>query len=235
MTNHVVCTSWFQVYFNSMKPNKAVVFLIVALLITMTATGILMYSNKQIMKQQNNLLERPVERPSRKVPKAKFDKAIKLLKDDKNYKDALAILKELQAAYPNDVTIVYYTGMCYYQLQNYKEAEKLLLSIKEGIRSEFACFLLGNIKQFQKKFIEAAFYYRKALEKNPNATVAHIELAITYAELKLYDKSMIHIKKSHEQIGENLYTFLRDPRLEELRKTEDFIEFMKENNIPEIK
>jgi len=57
-------------------------------------------------------------------------------------------------------------------------------------------FLKGNTLRLQGHFEEAVDAYKKSIERNPNATVAHFNLALAYKNLNKPKKSCSRFRKS---------------------------------------
>ena len=105
-----------------------------------------------------------------------------------DYQKALDALKLLE---PNQVKIDknFYLGNCLYKLGNKSEAEMYWLkSVKESIKTPFACVNLGNLYYENKNFQKAVIYWHKALIIEPECECANLNLAIYYS-LVLLDNS----------------------------------------------
>jgi tetratricopeptide (TPR) repeat protein len=65
-------------------------------------------------------------------------------------------------------------------------------------------FLKGNTLRLQGHFEEAVDAYKKSIERNPNATVAHFNLALAYKNLNKPKKAAVAFEKAVELEPGNL-------------------------------
>ena len=96
--------------------------------------------------------------------------AVKYTKD-KEYKKAEEIYSKLNKQYPNEESVLSFTGLFYYNLGKYKKAEKYLDKVYKNFKSKTVVLYLGLTKFRLKKFYSASKYLELAYENNKSSEI----------------------------------------------------------------
>ena len=79
------------------------------------------------------------------------------------------------------------------------KAEEMLADYVEGNSdAPISHFILGNLSFDNEDFVEARYYFEKAIEQNPDLHEAHYNLALTYTRLELLDEAKEQAQKAVE-------------------------------------
>jgi tetratricopeptide (TPR) repeat protein len=138
----------------------------------------------------------------------------------KTYREAIIDLEDCIKKYGNgyrmDHTYAFYIGLCYLQLNEYKEAEKLfseynadIFKNRQRLEHPTALFYYGISKYEQKKWEEAIVEFDKALIIYPNFSDVKYYKSICLARLGKKDESA-NLFKQAEQDGSMGYTINED-------------------------
>jgi len=120
----------------------------------------------------------------------------KELYDKRNYKEALKVFLEAQVENPEDIKLKYNISNTQYKLKNYNEAIEGYLDVANRSKDpsfkalkERSYYNLGNCFYREGKLYEAAEYYKKALEIDPNDKDAKHNLELVMEKLKEQQRS----------------------------------------------
>ncbi|CAD8071796.1 unnamed protein product [Paramecium primaurelia] len=115
--------------------------------------------------------------------------------DQNLYKKALESFKKIKQLDFNELCYFYF-GLCYYKIEDYKNAIKNLSNyVKLGrTKLEESYFMLGGANLFQLKYDEAEENYLNCIKQNPNNSEAHYQLGNVFKQ----DKQIEEAKKYYE-------------------------------------
>jgi len=131
----------------------------------------------------------------------------------KNYEKAISYFKTLEVISAQNESSLYYTSLCYRNLNNFKlAADYAKKTIEEGISINTTSYylLLGGIYEINKQFLNAALAYKRGLTFGENGNIYYrlgilnefslkqLKSALTY--YKLYLKSKPDVALDKEQI-----------------------------------
>jgi tetratricopeptide (TPR) repeat protein len=98
---------------------------------------------------------------------------------------ALEIFNDLYRLNPNDPIVMYYQSLCYKNLKNFEESEKLMQWAIDSSTPDYVSEMyhhLGQIMGQQRKFKESVAALQKAYELNPENHEILFEIATTFEE-----------------------------------------------------
>lgn len=131
----------------------------------------------------------------------------------KNYEKAISYFKTLEVISAQNESSLYYTSLCYRNLNNFNlAADYAKKTIEEGISINTTSYylLLGGIYEINKQFLNAALAYKRGLTFGENGNIYYrlgilnefslkqLKSALTY--YKLYLKSKPDVALDKEQI-----------------------------------
>ena len=138
------------------------------------------------------------------VPKVK--EGISLF-ENKKFKEALGIFRDLHKSDPYNYEYNYYLGITYANLGYFDLAlTHLLYSAKSSknyyisIHSNMVC---GYIYTLQQEFKLAENCFREVLKINPQSVTALIALSYVFEKTNRYDQSIVYLKRAMEIEPEN--------------------------------
>ncbi|MFN8296983.1 MAG: tetratricopeptide repeat protein [Chitinophagales bacterium] len=148
----------------------------------------------------NEIMDCKIELPEK--TSAIYKKILNLI-DNKNYKDALLLVNDIDQEEDGVKDLI--SGIILSNKENIKDAEKCyLLSIKKG--NIDAAFNVALLYEDQRKFDKAEEYYLLAIENND--TDAIFNLALMYEDLKKINKAekyyLLAIEKNENKALNNL-------------------------------
>ncbi|MEN8116761.1 MAG: tetratricopeptide repeat protein [Bacteroidota bacterium] len=136
---------------------------------------------------------------------------------------ALEIFNDLFRMNPNDAIVMYYQSLCYKNLKNFEESEKLMQWAIESSTPNYVSEMyhhLGQILGQQRKFEESVVALEKAYELNPQKHEILFEIATTYEEFNS-NKTMalnyyrIYLKEAGEEGKNIIYALDRIEKIKE--------------------
>jgi tetratricopeptide (TPR) repeat protein len=106
------------------------------------------------------------------------------LERDKNWKEALAIYKELALLYPKNIKIMGKTGWCLSRLRLYDEAIKVFNSLME-MEPKLAKwpYMIGYQYYDQQDYIKAIEWFRNALQLHPDYLIVKYRLGYALTQV----------------------------------------------------
>lgn len=132
-----------------------------------------------------------------------FEKAVSLIikaldsKKNKSYKEALHLLKEADACYPNYASVYFHLSDVYYEMGFKKEAYdyyQKAVSIAPSYRTLYNN--RGPLLENQGKLKEAEGEYKKMLELDPDNPHFLTRLGNIYRKTKRWDEAMLNYNKA---------------------------------------
>lgn len=130
---------------------------------------------------------------------AGFNRAVKYY-NSANYRTALKLFLELNRERANPV-LSYYTGVCSYELGDYKRALSFLstLEVKDSLFS-FANYYEAETMIALQNPAEAVEYLKISLSKDSTYTLTRIELIKTLCNLNRFDEAEEFARKSNSEV-----------------------------------
>ncbi|MDO5979657.1 tetratricopeptide repeat protein [Flavivirga spongiicola] len=137
------------------------------------------------------------------------------------FKKTIEQLKLVLKYNKNDVTSIYVIGACYYELDDFVNAEKYIkqfLALKDlPLDAEYS--KLARALNRQKKYSESIETLKKAIKENPDNTGTHFFLLITkdayYADL---DAKLVMYNNFKKKFPSGFHIEYIDRRISELKK-----------------
>jgi len=111
---------------------------------------------------------------------------------DERYSAAIQVFNRALQLNPNFTDVHNNLGMVYSEMGDKERARaefQQVIRAKEYLTPEVAYYNLGKLSLTDKDYEEAAFFFQKALESNPNLHKAHERLAFTYELMGRLDEA----------------------------------------------
>ena len=144
----------------------------------------------------------PMRRAAPPAPGAsaeELERAGDALRAEKSYLDAIDYYEAAMKKAPNTASLLNKMGICYLQLQRYKEARKLLeQSIKMDRSLAVAYNNLGVVYYSVHDYGKAIHRYEKAILLDPDAASYYSNLAAAYFSRKKYAEAALNYGKAIE-------------------------------------
>jgi tetratricopeptide (TPR) repeat protein len=114
-----------------------------------------------------------------------------------DFQKAENICKRILQIQPNDVRVLYFLGLIYYQIESYDLSIDYFRTVINLDPNEAGTYInLGNALDKKELFDEAIACYQKALGIDPNLVDAYINLGVVFMKTGKFDDAVAYYQKA---------------------------------------